>query len=244
MYSEWETKDASMKTIGIIGGMSWESSALYYQNINEMTKQKLGGLHSAKIILSSVDFAEIERLQHLGDWTQLGEILTAEAKRLEQAKADFILIATNTMHKVADIVQNAIQIPLLHIADATAKELVKKKYQKVGFIGTRYSMEEDFYIKRLEEQYGLVVITPSKQDRDNIHRIIYEELCLGKILPESRETYIDIVNRLHAAGAEAVIEGCTEITLLLKQEHVIVPLFDTTYIHAKAAVDEALTPTL
>ncbi|QUX97223.1 aspartate racemase [Marinomonas sp. CT5] len=229
-----------MKTIGIIGGMSWESSALYYQNINEMTKQKLGGLHSAKIILSSVNFAEIERLQHLGDWTQLGEILTAEAKRLEQAQADFILIATNTMHKVADHVQNAIQIPLLHIADATAQELVKKKHQKVGFIGTRYSMEEDFYIKRLEEQYGLEVITPQKQDRDEIHRIIYDELCLGNILPESRKIYIDIVNRLQASGAEAVIEGCTEITLLLQQEHVSVPLFDTTYIHAKAAVDEAL----
>jgi len=229
-----------MKTIGIIGGMSWESSALYYQNINEMTKQKLGGLHSAKIILSSVNFAEIERLQHLGDWTQLGEILTAEAKRLEQAQADFILIATNTMHKVADIVQNAIQIPLLHIADATAQELVKQKHKKVGFIGTRYSMEEDFYIKRLEEQYGLEVITPQKQDRDEIHRIIYDELCLGKILPESREIYIDIVNRLQASGAEAVIEGCTEITLLLQQEHVSVPLFDTTYIHAKAAVDKAL----
>ena len=229
-----------MKTIGIIGGMSWESSALYYQNINKMTKQKLGGLHSAKIILSSVNFAEIERLQHLGDWTQLGEILTAEAKRLEQAQADFILIATNTMHKVADIVQNAIQIPLLHIADATAQELVKQKHKKVGFIGTRYSMEEDFYIKRLEEQYGLEVITPQKQDRDEIHRIIYDELCLGNIRPESREIYIDIVNRLQASGAEAVIEGCTEITLLLQQEHVSVPLFDTTYIHAKAAVDKAL----
>ena len=229
-----------MKTIGIIGGMSWESSALYYQNINKMTKQKLGGLHSAKIILSSVNFAEIERLQHLGNWTQLGEILTAEAKRLEQAQADFILIATNTMHKVADIVQNAIQIPLLHIADATAQELVKQKHKKVGFIGTRYSMEEDFYIKRLEEQYGLEVITPQKQDRDEIHRIIYDELCLGNIRPESREIYIDIVNRLQASGAEAVIEGCTEITLLLQQEHVSVPLFDTTYIHAKAAVDKAL----
>ncbi|WP_369919584.1 aspartate/glutamate racemase family protein [Marinomonas polaris] len=229
-----------MKTIGIIGGMSWESSALYYKSINELTKQKLGGLHSAKIVLSSVDFAEIERLQHQGDWLQLGEILSAEAKRLEQADADFILIATNTMHKVANVVQNAVRIPLLHIADATAKELVKQKHQKVGFIGTRYSMEEDFYIKRLEEQYGLEVITPSKQDRDDIHRIIYEELCLGKILPESRKIYIDIVNQLQAAGADAVIEGCTEITLLLKQEHVTVPLFDTTYIHAKAAVDEAL----
>ncbi|WP_417528305.1 aspartate/glutamate racemase family protein [Marinomonas shanghaiensis] len=161
-----------MKTIGIIGGMSWESSALYYKNINELTRRKLGGLHSAKIILSSVNFAEIERLQHLGDWTQLGEILTAEAKRLEQAQADFILIATNTMHKVADIVQNAVNIPLLHIADATAKELVRQNYQKIGFIGTRYSMEEDFYIKRLEGLYGLEVITPAKQDRDEIHRIM------------------------------------------------------------------------
>lgn len=230
-----------MKTIGIIGGMSWESSALYYKNINELTKQKLGGLHSAKILLSSVDFAEIERLQHQGDWPQLGAILAAEAKRLEQAKADFILIATNTMHKVADVVQSAVKIPLLHIADATAKELVRQKHQKVGFIGTRYSMEEAFYIKRLEEQFGLEVITPSKQDRDEIHRIIYEELCLGKILPESRRIYIDIVNRLHTAGAEAVIEGCTEITLLLKQEHVTVPLFDTTLIHTKAAVDKALS---
>lgn len=207
-----------MKTIGIIGGMSWESSALYYKTINELTKQRLGGLHSAKIVLSSVDFAEIERLQHQGDWLQLGEILALEAKRLEQAQADFILIATNTMHKVADVVQSAIHAPLLHIADATAKELVKQKHQKVGFIGTRYSMEENFYIKRLEDQYGLEVITPSQQDRDDIHRIIYEELCLGEILPESRQVYIDIVNRLQASGAQAVIEGCTEITLLLKQE--------------------------
>jgi aspartate racemase len=229
-----------MKTIGIIGGMSWESSALYYKTINELTKQRLGGLHSAKIVLSSVDFAEIEHLQHQGDWLQLGEILALEAKRLEQAQADFILIATNTMHKVADVVQSAIHAPLLHIADATAKELVKQKHQKVGFIGTRYSMEEDFYIKRLEDQYGLEVITPSQQDRDDIHRIIYEELCLGEILPESRQVYIDIVNRLQASGAQAVIEGCTEITLLLKQEHVAVPLFDTTYIHAKAAVEKAL----
>lgn len=229
-----------MKTIGIIGGMSWESSALYYKNINELIKQSLGGFHSAKVILSSVDFAEIERLQHQGDWSLLGEILATEAKRLEHAQADFILIATNTMHKVAHVVQDAINIPLLHIADATAKELVKQTHQKVGFIGTRYSMEEDFYIKRLEDNYGLEVITPSKTDRDKIHRIIYEELCLGKILPKSREVYIDIVNRLQTAGAEAVIEGCTEITLLLKQEHVSVPLFDTTYIHAKSAVDEAL----
>ncbi len=229
-----------MKTIGIIGGMSWESSALYYKTINELTKQRLGGLHSAKIILNSVDFAHIERLQHQGDWEQLGDMLTNEASRLERAGADFLLIATNTMHKVADAVQSAVQIPLLHIADATAKELVQQKHQKVGFIGTRYSMEDDFYIRRLEEQYGLDVITPSKQDRDNIHKIIYDELCLGKILPESREIYIDIVNRLNAAGAEAVIEGCTEITLLLKQEHVAVPLFDTTYIHAQAAVDTAL----
>ncbi|BDX01886.1 aspartate racemase [Marinomonas pontica] len=229
-----------MKTIGIIGGMSWESSALYYKTINELTKQRLGGLHSAKVILNSVDFAHIERLQHQGDWEQLGDMLANEATRLERAGADFLLIATNTMHKVADAVQSAVQIPLLHIADATAKELVQQKHQKVGFIGTRYSMEDDFYIRRLEEQYGLDVITPSKQDRDNIHKIIYDELCLGKILPESREIYIDIVNRLNAAGAEAVIEGCTEITLLLKQEHVAVPLFDTTYIHAQAAVDTAL----
>lgn len=229
-----------MKTIGIIGGMSWESSALYYKTINELTKQRLGGLHSAKVILNSMDFAHIERLQHQGDWEQLGDMLANEATRLERAGADFLLIATNTMHKVADAVQSAVQIPLLHIADATAKELVQQKHQKIGFIGTRYSMEDDFYIRRLEEQYGLDVITPSKQDRDNIHKIIYDELCLGKILPESREIYIDIVNRLNAAGAEAVIEGCTEITLLLKQEHVAVPLFDTTYIHAQAAVDTAL----
>lgn len=229
-----------MKTIGIIGGMSWESSALYYKTINELTKQRLGGLHSAKVILNSMDFAHIERLQHQGDWEQLGDMLANEATRLERAGADFLLIATNTMHKVADAVQSAVQIPLLHIADATAKELVQQKHQKIGFIGTRYSMEDDFYIRRLEERYGLDVITPSKQDRDNIHKIIYDELCLGKILPESREIYIDIVNRLNAAGAEAVIEGCTEITLLLKQEHVAVPLFDTTYIHAQAAVDTAL----
>lgn len=229
-----------MKTIGIIGGMSWESSALYYKNINERVKERLGGLHSAKVVLSSVDFAEIERLQHQGDWALLGEMLAEEAKRLERAQVDFILIATNTMHKVADVIQESVKVPLLHIADATGKKLKEHDHQKVGFIGTRYSMEDDFYTKRLETLYGLEVITPEKPDRDEIHRIIYEELCLGKTLPESRKIYVDIVNRLQAAGADAVIEGCTEITLLLQQEHVTVPLFDTTYIHAKTAVDKAL----
>ncbi|MEO9275379.1 aspartate/glutamate racemase family protein [Marinomonas sp. 5E14-1] len=229
-----------MKTIGIIGGMSWESSVLYYKTINELVKERLGGLHSAKVVLSSVDFAEIERLQHQGDWTLLGKMLAEEAKRLELAQVDFIVIATNTMHKVADVIQDAIKVPLLHIADATGRKLKEHEHKKVGFIGTRYSMEDDFYTKRLEASYGLEVITPSKADRDEIHRIIYEELCLGKILPESRRIYIDIVNRLQASGADAVIEGCTEITLLLQQEHVSVPLFDTTYIHAESAVNEAL----
>lgn len=229
-----------MKTIGIIGGMSWESSALYYKKINELIKERLGGLHSAKVVLSSVDFAEIERLQHQGDWSLLGEILSEEAKRLERAQVDFILIATNTMHKVADVIQKAVNVPLLHIADATGKKLKEHGHQKVGFIGTSYSMEDDFYTKRLETIYDLEIITPSKTDRDEIHRIIYEELCLGKILSESRKIYVDIVNRLQAAGADAVIEGCTEITLLLQQEHVCVPLFDTTHIHAESAVNEAL----
>ena len=228
------------KTVGIIGGMSWESTAIYYQDLNRRYAARKGALHSCPILLHSVDFASIAAKQKAGQWDELAAQLGEAAKGLEKCGADVIVIATNTMHKVADIVQNAIQIPLLHIADATAQELVKQKHKKVGFIGTRYSMEEDFYIKRLEGQYGLEVITPSKEDRDEIHRIIYNELCLGNIRPESREIYIDIVNRLQASGAEAVIEGCTEITLLLQQEHVSVPLFDTTYIHAKAAVNKAL----
>lgn len=224
-----------MKTIGLLGGMSWESTELYYRLINEGVKGKLGGLHSAKIALFSVDFQEIEQLQHNGDWKGAARILAEAAKRIEAAGADFLLICTNTMHKVADEVQAAINIPLLHLADATATRISDAGISTVGLLGTNFTMEQDFYKGRLAQR-GITVITPDKTDRATVHKIIYEELCLGSIQQSSREKYLAIIDKLANNGAEAVIEGCTEITLLVQQQHTGVPLFDTTAIHAEEAV--------
>lgn len=228
-----------MKTIGLLGGMSWESTELYYRCINEETKRLLGGLHSAPIAMVSVDFQEIETLQHRGDWTAAGDILARKARRVEAAGADFLLICTNTMHNVAAQVEAAIRIPLLHIADATADRIQQAGLHTVGLLGTKFTMEQDFYKGRLE-QNDINVLIPSKEDRDVVHRVIYEELCLGNVNASSRKKYLRIIDQLHADGAQGVIEGCTEIVMLVQQEHTRVPLFDTTTIHARQAVAEAL----
>lgn len=228
-----------MKTIGLLGGMSWESTELYYRLINEETKRILGGLHSAKIAMVSVDFQEIEKLQHEGNWDATAEILAANAQQIEAAGADFLLICTNTMHKVADQVSAAINIPLLHLADATANRIKEASIGSVGLLGTRFTMEQDFYKGRMEH-HGLTVLTPGAEDREAVHRIIYDELCLGRIEGKSRDIYLAIIDGLHQQGAEAVIEGCTEIGMLVKQEHTQVRLFDTTRIHAEEAVKLAL----
>jgi aspartate racemase len=227
-----------MKTIGLLGGMSWESTELYYRLINEGVKAQLGGLHSAKIAMVSVNFHEIEQLQHSGDWQGAANILSGAAKQIEAAGADFLLICTNTMHKVANEVQAAISIPLLHLADATAGRITDAGITTVGLLGTNFTMEQDFYKGRLA-QHGINVITPDESDRQTIHRVIYEELCLGKINESSRQQYLQIIDKLAASGAEAVIEGCTEITLLVQQQHTAVRLFDTTAIHAEQAVVQA-----
>jgi aspartate racemase len=228
-----------MKTIGLLGGMSWESTALYYRFINQETRRILGGLHSAPIVMVSVDFQEIEELQHQGDWDAAGEVLAQKASQVEAAGADLLLICTNTMHKVAAHVQRAIRIPLLHIGDATAHRVAKAEMKTVGLLGTRFTMEQDFYRGRLES-HGLNVLVPPDEDREIIHCIIYEELCAGDIRDNSRDECVRIVEQLSARGAEGVIEGCTEIVMLLKQEHTPIPLFDTTEIHAQEAVAEAL----
>ena len=229
-----------MKTIGLLGGMSWESTELYYRIINESVKQNLGGLHSAKVLLHSVDFAEIEQLQHLGEWDKTADILTIAAQGLEKSGADFILICTNTMHLVAPQVQAMINIPLLHIADATAEEIVKANIQKIGLLGTTFTMEENFYKGQLQNKYHLDVITPDEKDRKIVHQIIYDELCLGNIQAASRNEYLRIINDLVSQGAEAVILGCTEITLLVEPQHTNIKLFDTTRIHALKASEMAL----
>ncbi len=228
-----------MKTIGLLGGMSWESTELYYRWINEETKRVRGGLHSAPIAMVSVDFQEIETLQHEGDWDGAAAILADRARKVEAAGADLLLICTNTMHRVADAVERAINIPLLHLADATAARIKAAGMCSVGLLGTRFTMEQDFYRGRLE-QHGLEVIVPGETDRERVHRVIYDELCLGDVRDTSRGEYLRIIDDLRAAGAEAVIEGCTEIVMLVQQHHTDVPLFDTTAIHAEEAVAEAL----
>ena len=230
-----------MKTIGLLGGMSWESTELYYRWINEGVKQRLGGLHSARIAMVSVDFQQIETLQHAGDWAQAGAVLAEAARSIEAAGADFLLICTNTMHKVAPQVEAAIDIPLLHLADATAERIKASGMSTVGLLGTNFTMEQDFYRGRLAEKHGLTVLIPSEADRQIVHRVIYEELVLGVVTDESRNEYLRIIDDLAARGAEGVIEGCTEIVLLVQQEHTSVPLFDTTAIHALAAVEMALS---
>jgi aspartate racemase len=229
-----------MKTIGLLGGMSWESTALYYRAINEGIKERLGGLHSAEIALVSVDFQEIETLQMAGDWGTAGKLLGEAAHRIQAAGADFLLICTNTMHKVAPQIEAAVDIPLLHIADATAERIKARGFQTIGLLGTRFTMEQDFYAGRLRDKHGLQVLIPSPQERDIVHRVIYEELVLGLVRQESRQHYLCIMDNLQARGAEGIIEGCTEIVMLVQQAHTDIPLFDTTAIHAQAAVDRAL----
>lgn len=228
-----------MKVIGLIGGMSWESSALYYRMINEEVRSRLGGLHSAKCLLYSVDFEEIERYQAEGAWEKAGEVLGQTARALEKGGADFIVICTNTMHKVVDDIQSKINIPILHIADATAAQIKESQVQTVGLLGTKYTMEQDFYKSRLELN-GIQVIVPDRDDREAVNKIIYEELCLGKIHQESRDYYKKVIQGLIESGAEGIILGCTEIGLLVKPEDAEVPLFDTTYIHACEAVNMSL----
>jgi aspartate racemase len=229
-----------MKTIGLIGGMSWESSIAYYRIINETTRAKLGGLHSAKNLMVSVDFADIETLQHQGRWAEAAVLLVETARSLEHGGADFVVLCTNTMHKVADEIQAGVRIPLLHIADATAERVKASDIQNIGLLGTRFTMEEDFYKGRLTRKYGLNVRVPNAQEREIVHRVIYDELVLGKIEQRSREQYLRIMEQLVRDGAEGIVLGCTEIGLLIHQEDSRVPLFDTTRIHAEAAVDYAL----
>ncbi len=228
-----------MKTIGLLGGMSWESSQSYYRLLNEGIKRRLGGLHSARVILYSVDFAEIEALQHQGDWESTANILAEAARSTEAAGADFLMIGTNTMHKVAPEIAEAINIPLLHIADATAEALQNDGVNRVGLLGTRFTMEQAFYRSRLE-QAGIEVLVPNEAERNDIHRIIYEELCRGQVLPGSRDNYLATIDSLSHRGAQAVILGCTEIGLLVRPSDTSVPLYDTTEIHADAAVRLAL----
>jgi aspartate racemase len=229
-----------MKVIGLIGGMSWESSIEYYRIINQEVGEALGGVHSAKSVMVSVDFGEIEALQMKGDWDRATEIMIRCAQDVESAGADFLLICTNTMHLMAEAVQQAIQIPLLHIADATARAVRREGLEKVGLLGTRFTMEKEFYRGRLEKEHGLEVIVPDDADRELVHNVIYDELVQGIIKEESRQGYQDVINGLVREGAQGIVLGCTEIGLLIKAENVSVPVFDTMEIHARAAVEAAL----
>ncbi len=230
-----------MQIIGLIGGMSWESTVPYYREINMAVKERLGGLHSAKIVLYSVDFHEIERLQHTGDWDAAGKALAQAARALEAAGADFLVLCTNTMHKVAAAIESATRIPLLHIADPTARAIKQAGLSRVGLLGTRFTMEQDFYKSRLHENHGLDVLTPAPGDREVVHDIIYDELCRGTTTPESLAEYRRVIARLVDQGAQAIILGCTEISLLVGPGDSEVPLFDTTAIHARAAAERALS---
>ena len=227
--------------IGLIGGMSWESSAEYYRIINQVVRSRLRGLHSARCLMWSFDFGEIEALQHAGRWDDATALMIDAAQRLERGGADFFLICTNTMHRMADQVQSAVRIPLLHIADPTAERVRAQGFKRVGLLGTAFTMEQDFYKGRLQQHFGLDVLIPEGDDRATVHRIIYDELVQGRAEPASREAYRAVIARLIERGAEAVILGCTEIMLLVKPEDSPVPLFDTTGIHAEAAVDRALS---
>jgi aspartate racemase len=230
----------SMKTIGLLGGMSWQSTLDYYRLINEGVSQRVGGLHSAKIVMYSVDFADIERLQCVEDWPGMAAILVEAAQKIAAAGADCLLICTNTMHKVAPEIADSISIPLLHIADATAEVLVKDQIESVGLLGTAFTMEQGFYRERLADHYGLTVLIPDQRDREIIHKIIYQELCLGQVIPESRDQYLRIISDLADKGAEAVILGCTEIGMLVSQADAPIKLLDTTKIHAQKAVEYAV----
>ncbi len=230
-----------MKTIGLLGGMSWESTLNYYRFINEGVRTRLGGLHSARILMYSVDFHEIEQCMKAGDWESAAMILKDAAYRIAMAGADFLLICTNTVHKLAPQIASAAPVPLIHIADAAGRHVRRLNLRKVGLLGTRFTMEEDFYRGRLRTLHGLTVLVPEKADRILVDRIIFEELCLGRIEPESQREYLRIIRQMADAGAEAVILGCTEIAMLVHQEDTDIPLLDTTEIHAAAAVDAALS---
>ena len=230
-----------MKTLGLIGGMSWESTVPYYRLINQTVREQLGGLHSAKLVLYSVDFAEIEALQARGQWQAAGALLADVAQKLAHAGADGLVLCTNTMHKVADAITSAVQIPLLHIADPTALAIAQAGFGTVGLLGTRFTMEQDFYRSRLEQHHGLTVLTPPPADRDRVHQIIYQELCLGEVKAASRQTYLRVIADLQAQGAQAIILGCTEIGLLLGPGDSPLPLFDTTALHARSAALWALS---
>jgi len=229
-----------MQTIGLIGGMSWESSLEYYRILNETVKERLGGLHSAKCILYSVEFAEIEALQHAGRWDEAAQVMVEAGQSLERAGADLLVLCTNTMHKLAGEIEAGVSIPLLHIADATAEVVKAAGIRRVGLLGTRYTMEQEFYKGRLVEKHGLEVVIPEEAEREIVHRVIYDELCLGVIKPESRRAFTAIIEKLAAAGAEGVILGCTEIENLVRQEDSPLLVFPTTRIHAEAAVEWAL----
>lgn len=229
-----------MKTIGLLGGMSWESTALYYRLINEDVRQRLGGLHSAPILLLSVDFQPVETLQQAGEWDTAGEILATAARQVEAGGADLLLLCTNTMHRVAPQIEAAISIPFLHLADATAERVLAAGIDTVGLLGTRFTMEQDFYRGRLEAR-GLTVVVPAAPERELVHQVIYDELCLGRVEDASRQTYVRIMDDLVASGAKGMIAGCTEIGMLVGQDNTSVPFFDTTAIHARAAVDAALS---
>ena len=229
-----------MRTIGLIGGMSWESTLPYYRQINEAIRERLGGLHSARLVLYSVDFHEIERLQHSGDWDAAGARLAEAAQALQRAGAEFLVLATNTMHKVAAAITAAVDIPLLHIADPTAAAIRAAGLQRVGLLGTRFTMEQPFYRQRLQ-QHGIEVLVPDAEQRQQVHRVIYEELCLGQVREDSRQAYREVISELVGRGAQAVILGCTEIGLLVGADDASVPLFDTTRLHALAAAEQALT---
>ena len=232
--------EKAMKTIGLVGGMSWESTLEYYRVINEYTKERLGGFHSGKIVLYSVDFAEVETQQHEGRWDDLTRLMIDAAQRVERGGAELLVICTNTMHKMADDVQKGIRIPVLHIVDVTAEAIKSRSMKKVGLLGTRFTMEQDFYKGRLVRNHGFEVIVPEEKEREEIHRILYDELCLGEIKNRSKETFQRIIANLEARGAQGIILGCTEIPLLVSQEDYKIPLFDTTTLHARAAVDFAL----
>lgn len=230
-----------MKTIGLIGGMSWESTIPYYRIVNEVVKERLGGLHSAKVVLYSVDFQEMERLQRVGDWTGAGHVLAQAARSLQLAGADFLVLCTNTMHNIANTIENAVNIPLLHIADPTAREIKRSGINRVGLLGTRFTMEQAFYRDRLSDHHGIEVVVPSADDRELVHKVIYQELCLGRIINDSRLAYRCVIQRLVDDGAQGIILGCTEIPMLIGAQDSPVPVFDTTSIHAHSAADWALS---
>jgi aspartate racemase len=233
-----------MKRIGLLGGMSWESSAEYYRFLNEATRERLGGLHSADCVMRSVDFAPVEELQREGRWDEAGDLLAVEARALVAAGAELIVLCTNTMHKVADTIVAAVDVPFVHIADTTAEAVRAARLQTVGLLATAYTMEQDFYVGRLRERHALDVLVPDADDRALVHRVIYDELCLGVIRDESRDAYRSVIERLVERGAEAILLGCTEIDLLVGPGDARVPMFDTTRLHAERAVELALEPQL